>query len=127
MSTARKVGRSYPMEMKAHAKGLLDSGVSYKNVADMLGVSCSAVRIWHPGYGSHVARHPDDVRRRAEELLDDGMSYGEVGRTLGVSPRLVSRWHPDRGWGIEQANEYRAMRRAEITLLGDNTTRMERV
>jgi len=58
-------------------------------------------------------------RQRATELLDDGASYGEVARTLDRSVTVIMKTFPNRGWGREELNLWRSLRKLRKQVFGD--------
>ena len=75
------------------------SGMSYRQIAQQLGVSGRTVTRWRRRIGRPVGvpavPRPQSDRDFAWRLLEDGCSIAETARTVGVKATTILRWFPD--------------------------------
>ena len=88
---------SMPATARADAAKLIESGMTYAEVAGRFGVSGQTVRRWAQAAGVRSMATggrswPEATRAAAVKMVADGMSCREAAKRVGVSKDTVRRW-----------------------------------
>ena len=86
------VRRGFPLETRAEAKRLIESGLTKGEVAYRLKVPLGTIQAWGIPSPNPPKVYTEETRQRAEQLVLSGMSLSETARQLGASLKTVRGW-----------------------------------
>lgn len=91
--------RGHSQEVKDEVYRLLDSGVTYAEVAERTGVSMPTIGVWNRARGGGAKRergHSPAVKDRVNRLLDNGMMQKDIAAKTGIALSTIGRWKRER-------------------------------
>ncbi len=86
------VRRGYPLEIRAEAKQLIESGMTKGEVAYRLKVPLGTIQAWGIPSPNPPKVYTEETRQIAEELVLSGLSLSETAKQLGASIKTVRGW-----------------------------------